>query len=67
MKKLLFILLVSIVCHAGLAFAAPVGKITGLTGQAYMRVKAGVPYTSLWSRVLLLLPAPGLKPGQRLG
>ncbi|MDK9718542.1 MAG: FecR domain-containing protein, partial [Trichlorobacter sp.] len=47
MKKLLFILLVSIVIMPVLAFAAPVGKITGLTGQAYMRFKAGVPYTPL--------------------
>ena len=47
MKKLLFILLVSIVILPVFAFAAPVGKITGLTGNAYMRVKAGVPYTPL--------------------
>lgn len=30
-----------------LAFAYPVGKVTGLSGDAYVRVKAGIPYSSL--------------------
>lgn len=47
MKKLLGVLLVSIILAPILAFAAPVGKITGLTGQAYIRAKTGVPYTAL--------------------
>ena len=47
MKKMLSLLLVAVVLMPVLAFAAPVGKITGLTGQAYMRVRAGVPYVPL--------------------
>ncbi len=47
MKKLLLMLCVAVVFMPVLALAAPVGKITGLTGQAYMRVKAGVPYAPL--------------------
>lgn len=47
MKKLLFVLMVLTVLSPVTAFAAQVGMVTGLTGEAYTRVKAGVPYTSL--------------------
>jgi TolA-binding protein len=47
MKKLLFALLVLTVLLPAYVFAAPVGTVTGLTGEAYMRVKAGVPYNPL--------------------
>jgi len=48
MKKLLFVLMVLSVFLPAFVFAAPVvGTVTGLTGEAYMRVKAGVPYNPL--------------------
>jgi len=47
MKKLFFALIMSAVLLPVFAFAAPVGKITGLTGDVYLRDKSGVPYRSL--------------------
>ena len=46
MKRLLTVLLLLFLLPA-FAFAAPVGAVTGLTGEAYTRVKAGVPYKPL--------------------
>lgn len=47
MKRLILVLvLLTFLLPAG-AFAAPVGTVTGLTGEAYIRVKAGVPYNPL--------------------
>lgn len=47
MKKQLCLLIVAIFLIPVLAFAAPAGKVTGMTGQAFTRSKAGVPYTPL--------------------
>jgi len=47
MKKMVLSLIVMAILVPALAFAYPVGKVTGLSGDAYMRVKAGVPYAAL--------------------
>ncbi len=47
MKKWLFPVMLLIFLLPAMVFAAPVGKVTGLNGEAYLRVKAGIPYNKL--------------------
>lgn len=47
MKKFLLSLVVTAILIPALAFAYPVGKVTALSGDAYVRVKAGIPYSAL--------------------
>ncbi len=46
MKKIILALVVFVLMPC-LALANPVGKVTGLSGEASVRIKAGIPYTPL--------------------
>jgi len=46
MKKIM-LALITFVFLPCLALANPVGKVTGLSGEALVRVKAGIPYSTL--------------------